>query len=407
MRPALIAVIASLPVAAVAQEAQFCGGISLVGSWIGAGPDGSDVATLSAPAVADARVPIAGHAVTLFTVSQATALRIDVDGVPEGDPYASVFAEDGREVASDDDGGVDLGVRMDVALEPGTYCLATRSYDDGVADVVVRIGPDAAFGPTTTRDGPAAVARGGCGTSDVARLGEGPLTAADLADGLSVTEAAVARPGYAFTLAEPMGLTVTAIAPDDDADPSIRLMDDAGNVVAENDDADGLDSRFEVVEPMAPGTYCLALEDLDDRDGRIAVTVSSFDPATLRRREIAAMEAAPGVSDAVAVEELGTLATALTTRVEAQANAQWVAFSAPEGGLLLIEAVSPDGAADPMIALFDGLGRPLGRNDDGPVGLDSLLVHRAGPGRYVIGVRTYEDATGPVNVAIERFLPAR
>ena len=60
-----------------------------------------------------------------------------------------------------------------------------------------------------------------------------------------------------------------------------------------------------------------------------------------------------------------------------------------------------------MATLYDRIGRELATNDDGPNGLDSLLIHRAAPGRFLVGLRTYEDGPGEVRLSLERFVPAR
>ena len=410
-----IALLALAAGPAWAQDAPSCGGIGVVGSWIGGGPEASDVAASDAPLTAEAQVPIVGHAVTLLSVSEAAGIRIEVDAVEGGDVYASLYDAAGAEVASDDDGGVDFGVRMEADVEPGAYCLATRSYELGMTDVRVRAGLVETFddGASETGDGggggggggdggaAVATAGGGCGSPDVATL-DAPLAVADLDAGVDVTATVDQQPALAFDLADALPLSITARS--EDGDPLIRLLGPGGDILAENDDADGLNSRLALAEPQAAGSYCLEVEDLNGDANPITVTLSTYDPAAEQAAGVDAMETAPAASEAG--EDLGALDGSTLTTVPVSTAAQWIAFDVPEGGVLLVEAVSPDGSADPLVKLFDRLGRAVGENDDGPEGLDALLLARVGPGRHMLGVRTYDDGAGEIRVLLERYVPA-
>ena len=200
-------------------------------------------------------------------------------------------------------------------------------------------------------------------------------------------------------------MTITARG--DLADPRISLLDAGGAVLAENDDAGGLDSRIDTARPLPEGEYCIALDDLNASAEPIAVALRRFDPAADRAARIGTLALAPAASDDVAVTELGVLDSALTASMEAGPAARWFAFDLEAGGLLVVEAVAVDGEADPVVSLFDRVGREVAANDDGPSGLDSFLVHRALPGRYLLGVRTYDDGPGEVRILAERYVPAR
>ena len=385
--------------------APFCGGISLVGEWVGGDEAASDAMAPEAFFELDGQVPIAGHLVRMFTLSEPGEVRIDVDAVPAGDPYIALYDRGGNEVGADDDGGVDFGSSLTRALSAGTYCLAARSYESGVTDVAVRIGrPDFFPQDPPPPSIPAPVAEGaGCGAPDVALFSDAQITPAMLAEGVSVEGAAARIPAIALSLADAAPLTITATS--DEADPLIRLLDGDGEVLAEDDDSDGLNSRIQMREALAPGTYCIELEDLNASDAPIVVALDAFDPAADRLRRLGLMEFAPGPSDAVAPEDLGTLATAITTDVAGGTAAAWLRFDLPEGGLILIEAVGFD--VDPEIKLFDRLGREVAYNDDGPDGLDSFLVHRAQAGAYILGVRAIDEApAGDIRILLERYVAA-
>ncbi|WP_179380632.1 ABC transporter substrate-binding protein [Jannaschia marina] len=394
-------------------QSPICGGISVVGEWVGGDEAGSDLTGAAAPFDGGGQVPIAGHLVRMFTLSADTDVRIDVAAVPAGDPYISVYDAAGAEVAADDDSGGDFAARVQTTLGPGTYCLAARSYESGVTDVSVQIGAASTFdgdGGTSAPQAPAApevappvVAAGrgaGCFEDGMASLGEG-LSPATL--GASATVTAGDAPALGFTLLESAPLSV--LAESETGDPLIRLRDESGATLAENDDFDGLNSRIDMTAALAPGAYCIELEDLNGTDNSIDVRLESFDPAADRLRRLNAAEFAPTASDEVPVTDLGTLETALLQQVQASGDTTWFTFDLPAGGLLLTEAIG-DGL-DPMVVLFDRVGRRVGENDDGPEGLDSFLASRLLPGRYTLGLRLIDDSRGPVRLLMERYVPAQ
>lgn len=385
-----------------------CGGISLVGEWIGGDEASSDVATASAPFTVAGQVPIAGHMVRMFTLSAPADLRIDVDAVPAGDPYIAVYDARGAEVAADDDSGGDFGSRVETSLGPGTYCLAARSYESGVTDVAAIIGRQGqAFGPdevdTQAATGSPAGNGAGCFASGTARLGD-DLDVPALNRAPSATATAAEAPAYEFTLVEATPLSI--IATSSAGDPLIRLLDADGGVLAENDDHDGLDARIDMIDPVPPGEYCVQIDDLNGTGNDTTVSLVPFDPAADRARRLGLAEFAPTPEDDVAIRDLGTLDSAVLRDVQATGAAQWFRVALPEGGLLLTEAIG--NGADPTLALFDRVGRRVGENDDGPDGLDSFLAVRLPPGDYLLALRLVdEQARASVRLLMERYVPAR
>ncbi|MEM8850178.1 MAG: ABC transporter substrate-binding protein [Pseudomonadota bacterium] len=385
-------------------DAPFCGGISLVGEWIGGTEAESDVSAATSAFDGEGQVPIAGHMVRMFTLSEPADIRVEVAAIPAGDPYISVFDRDGTEVAADDDSGGDFASRVEAALDPGTYCLAARSYESGVTDVAVRIGR-ADHDAMTDGGAPMPPARvdlpdgPGCFTDDTPTLGTG-LTAATMDTSASGTVAE--RPAYGFALAEPTSLSILATS--DLGDPLIVLLDDDGNELAENDDFDGLNSRIDLTDPLPAGSYCVEIEDLNGAANEITVSLQGYDPAEIRARRIDDAEIAPTGQDEVAIRDLGPLDSALLADVNATGAATWLRFDVPQGGLLLAEAVG--NGADPAITLFDRVGRQVGYNDDGPTGLDSQMAVRLFPGTYLMAVRLIADGNAPVQVVLERYIPA-
>ncbi|TFL19583.1 PPC domain-containing protein [Jannaschia formosa] len=405
-----------LALPAAAQDAPICGGISLVGEWLGGTPEGSDIATAAAPFDAEGSVPIAGHLVRMFSLSQPADIRVETRALPAGDPYLAVYDASGQEVAADDDSGGDFAARAEASLQPGSYCVAARSYESGVTDVAIRVGlqshaaltdaaapvaPTTPAAPAETPEAPSG-AGASCGSPDVARLGDG-LTAATLAGGVTVVGSATDAPGRAFSLAEPTPISITATSTG--GDPLIRLRDGSGTQLAENDDAEGLDSRIDMTQPLPAGAYCIEVEDLNGLTEDIVVTLTAFDPAADRLARLGRAELAPGPDDSVEVIDLGTVQTSLIHDMTASGTASWLRLTLPEGGLLVTEAIGTD--VDPIITLFDRVGRQVGENDDGPNGLDSFLAMRILPGDYLLAVRLVDQsARGPVRVLLERYVPA-
>ncbi|CUH41071.1 hypothetical protein JSE7799_03814 [Jannaschia seosinensis] len=382
-------------------QAPICGGISLVGEWVGGDEAGSDVSVAGSPFEMEGQVPIAGHLVRLFSISQTTDLRVDVAALRSGDPYISVFDAAGSEIATDDDGGNGLASRLEVTLDPGAYCLAARSYESGVTDVSVFIG--------RTEQAPEDIAEVNDGVPSQGGAPDaacfiGNMAMLDPLDGVGAVATAAESPAYGFNLDEAMPLSITATSIG--GDPLIRVLDSAGAIIAENDDHDGLNSRIDLSDPLAAGEYCVAVEDLDGGDNTINVTVEQFDPTAFRLRRIGQAEFSPTASDDVEVTELGTLDTSVLHDVSTSIVASWVRFDLPEGGLVVTEAIG-DGV-DPMIVLFDRVGRRIGENDDGPTGLDSFLASRLLAGSYVLAVRTIEEGstTGNVRLLLQRYVPA-
>lgn len=409
MRPLLIGTALLLAGAApAAAQAPICGGISLVGAWIGGAEGASDITASREVVSLEGQVPIAGHMVRMFTLSQQAEIRIDVAALPAGDPYIAVYDAAGQEVAEDDDSGGDFASQVRTTLAPGTYCLAARSYESGVTDVAVRIGTVAAFGddvpraPVPAPPAPDAGRGGACFEDGMALLGAAPLDAGGLRAGQSLSLTSGQTPALGFSVADSGPLSITAES--EGGDPLIRLLDRNGATLFENDDHEGLNSRIDIQGGLPDGPYCLEVEDLNGEGNTIDVAVTAFDPSADRLRRLNAAEYAPTGSDPVTVTDLGPLRSALVRDVAGSSAATWLAFDLPEGGLLLAEAIGTE--VDSMITLFDRAGRRVAENDDGPDGLDSFLATRLLPGRYTVAVRTVDDRSGPIRILLERYIPA-
>jgi hypothetical protein len=148
-------------------------------------------------------------------------------------------------------------------------------------------------------------------------------------------------------------VTITVTAIDADFDPVLRVLDLDGNLVGENDDADGTDSRL---------TLTLAGTD----DLRLEVHEFSGDPgdyALLVQRGDGTAGSSPvdGGRIGIRTDLAGTVG-----------RNQAVAYLFTGEGREVVITVRGEDGFDPVVRVIDGNGIELGRNDDAD-GLDSRL----------------------------------
>ena len=385
--------------AAAAPDAAACEAATAGGRvWVGGDASGSDLASLPGPLDLDGTVPAGGRLVRFFLLAARTDVRLEAAPRSAGDPLLAVVDASGVAVAEDDDGGGRLAARIETTLEPGVHCLVASAYGNEAVDVAMRVGR---VGHAPLDGGDRAVA---CEAGALPAIGDGPLDAVALARGVRVEGTAGQRPAWRFALAETLPLTI--VAESVAGDPVVRLVDGDGAILAENDDADGTDSRIDLPEGLGPGDYCLEVSDLNGGGNLVEVGLARHDAAAERRRRIDAAELSPLPGDDVAVRDLGAVGASLIADLAVADGAAWTRFEVPEDGVLAIEAIGH--GVDPAVVLFDRVGRRLGENDDGPGGLDSLLLLRVRAGAHVLAVRPAVAGTpGHVRLLIERFAPAR
>lgn len=393
---------AMLSFAAPLAAQEFCAGLGSSGVWIGGSEGSSDIATADNYREQMALVLGGSEYVSVFTLSQPSNVRIEAQGRGSGDPLIDVLDQNGSLVVSDDDSGGNGASRAEIPLDSGTYCVSTRSYDSSPMTAFVRIGREeqepltegVANTSTNTGSGSGAL---GCAEAD--SIG---VLSTTLQSELSVNQAPFLR----FTLDAPLALSLTA--ENQDADPVLTLYDGDENYIDENDDSDGLNSRIDVTETLPAGDYCIGLDALNDADLPILVTVSEYDPAAALMALVDRAEAAPPLDGTVEIADLGDLATRIRRDAQVTDKAMWFSVNVPEGGLMLIEAISVDGTGDPLVALYDDFGRQVALNDDYGDGLDSQVAARIGAGTYYIGLKEVSpDSQSFIRMGLERWVPAK
>ncbi|WP_108814038.1 DVUA0089 family protein [Loktanella sp. Alg231-35] len=376
-------------------QANICGGFGDSGIWIGGDEATSDITTADTYQEQMALVLGGNEYVSLFTLSAPTDVRVEAAGRGAGDPIIDLLDANGGVILSDDDSGGNGASRAETNLDAGTYCMSMRSYDGSPMTAFVRVGRQEQDPLTAGIDagGGSENAFGSCDTATPFGDIGGLATA-------SVSE----TPYWSFTLDAPTAVTITA--ENETADPVITLYGPGEVYINDNDDYDGLNSRIDVTDQLAPGTYCLAMEALSDEGAPITVSISAYDAEEALRSLYARGEAAPPLDGTVPVTDLGVLQSRLRQDVQATSDVQWFSVELTEPGLLVTEAIG-GGGSDPWLVVFDDFGRQVGQNDDYGDGLDSLVMARLQPGIYVIGVRQYDSGQGLIRLLLERYVRAQ
>lgn len=374
-------------------QANLCGGTGSNGVWIGGTQEASDISVADTYGEQMALVLGGNEYVSLFTLSAPTDVRIEAAGRGSGDPIIDLFDAAGGIILSDDDSGGNAASRAETFLEAGTYCMALRSYDGGPMTAFVRIGRQDQE-PLTDgiSAGDSGSAFGSCDTA----VPFGPL-------GGTVSASVAETPYWSFTLDAPTALSITA--ENESADPVITLYGPGESYITENDDFDGLNSRIDMVDPLAAGTYCLGMAALSDEALPITVSIAPYDAEAALRGLYARGEAAPPLDGSVPVTDLGLLDSRLRQDVQASEDVTWFSLDFEGSGLLVVEAIA-NGNSDPWLVIYDDLGRQIGQNDDYGDGLDSLVMARVQSGTYVVGVRQFEGGQGFVRLLAERYIRA-
>lgn len=412
---ACLSVIAALGLGwpALAQETpgstQICGGNA---QWLG-GDGGPDIATSQAPLAAQAQMTGDQQALFAFRVSaDIQALRVEANA-SEGDPAISLLTEDGDLIAENDDTPVSLNSALETSVGPGVYCVAVRSVGEGAMTAMIQVsrpeqvallgnedqgeGIDA-IAPCTADTAAAALAPGDLDD----RLGKGAVT---------VTQDGMQTGYYRFTLSQAMPLTLRAIS--QTLDPALRLFDAQGALLAQNDDADGLNSRLDFATALAPGDYCMAVAALAPQPGELTISAERLDVDAFLRNAYRKGELNPPADGSYPIQQVD-FAQMKQTVVLHDGAAQWLGFDLDQPTVVIINAYGALVGADPRLVLFTGSGAFAGENDDADGGTDARLGPvLLEPGRYhlgVIDVSRNDGSTGPirpVGLTFDRFLRAR
>jgi hypothetical protein len=150
------------------------------------------------------------------------------------------------------------------------------------------------------------------------------------------------------------GRVTISVAGGEGFDPVLRVDDAGGDMLGENDDADGLDSRLSLI---------LSTSDvLRVRVREYGGDAGEYTVAVLRGDEV------------VGIPPIAAGSLTVRTEVEGQVGRNQAAayrFTG-EGNEVVVEVRAIDGF-DPLVRVLDGNGKEIGRDDDSGEGYDSRL----------------------------------
>lgn len=399
-----IGLAALIPLPAAAEDpGPVCSGEAA--DWLGGSFDGSDLVQTTGPLRQDASTSDGQRPWLAFHLAEtAQDVRIEAMAIGGGDPSITLETPDGEVLAENDDVDGTLNSRIETTLEPGDYCLrlAPVGNPDMRATVQVSRMDQPALLPA-----PVDLTINACTPDTPARdLAGGPLDLA-LAQGPVSQETGAAVEYLRFVLDQDASVTLRAVS--EELDPFMKLFDGAGAMIAENDDADGLNSRLDFLTPLAAGAYCIGVTPLSAREGAITVSAEGLDRDSYLRAAWRKGEMPPPAGQGYPMQELD-LARDRETVLLHDGSAQWLSFEMPAAGVLIVDAFGQSVGVDTKLALFGPNGALLGENDDANGTTDAQL----GPllleaGRYRMAVMDVNrmDQQGapirPIGLVFDRF----
>lgn len=400
---------------AASAQAVTCGGIGEGGQWMGGTPETSDIAASAGPLLLQGlNVPQSGNVITYFSLSATGQVRMEAQPAFGGDPVIEIYDAAGVLVVSDDDSGGNFASRAETELVPGEYCMLTRGFGGGGLTADVQVGRLEHEEITAGLSGgffggggdPFFVGIDPCTSATAATpLGNGPLDSVLFQGGASAENTITGAPYYRFTLDSPQSISIRAENPQ--ADPYIYFFDGDGNLLAENDDYESLNSRIDFTAPLEAGTYCIGMRSLSNPDLPVTVSVVGYDATAALNELYATGDAAPPMDGSYPIVDLGVLPgrSVRDTAVSGR-NATWFGFEVTERGAIVIDAVEVTDS-DPLLILYDDLGNEIAYNDDFGGSLNAQILARVQPGHYLLAVRQYSDSyQGIIRIATERYVPA-
>ncbi|MBK4217330.1 DVUA0089 family protein [Paracoccus caeni] len=390
------------PLGGEATEAQSgvtpsCGNVGQV-VWLGGDESTSEIGSANAPL--QQNVQIAGGQVTAFAFSNAGAsqqVRIEVqaDG---NDPMVTLTTAEGEYIGENDDAPESLNSRLESNVGPGVYCAQVESIRGENMTATVQVGrqdqpallSDSYYDDSSTSSGNMIACTA---ETDAAPLVEGALDQS-LPNGAATASAdGMATGYYRFTLGEPTALTLRASS-NGDLDPYLALYDANGVSIAENDDADGLNSRLDFVEELAAGDYCIGVMPLSYGQGQIQLSAEALDRDSFLRQAYDRGEMVPPADSNHPVQEFDLAGTRHTVLLNS-GKAQWLRFQVTEPSVVVVYAYGSLSGADPKLAMFSQAGSVIGQNDDWNDGTDSKLGPlELAPGTYLVAVSDVNSQGG-------------
>lgn len=407
-----VATILAVGLPAAAQQSapppQACGGDV---QWL-RGDSGEDITAGSAPLTAQVQVTGGQQAMFAFRVSaDSQALRVEASAM-DGDPAIALLTGDGDLIDENDDTPGSLNPALETSVGPGVYCVEVRSVGDRAMSAMLQVSrPEQAALLANEGQGTGIDAIAPCTVdTPAAALVSGALDASLDQGAVTVTQDGMQTGYYRFSLSQPASVTLRAASPT--LDPAMRLFDAQGALLAQNDDADGLNARLDFASALGAGDYCIAVAALSAQPGELTVTAERLDVQAFLRNAYRKGELSPPVDGSYPIQTVD-LAQMKQTVVLHDGAAQWLGFDLDQPTVVIVSAYGALVGADPRLVLFAASGAVAGENDDADGGTDArlgpLLLE---PGRYHLGVvdaGRNDGSTGsirPIGLIFDRFLRA-
>lgn len=347
--------------------------------WIASSLEGSTLNGQDAPLQQTLNLSGSTQNGFAFQVSEAdTTLRVEIDAMQNGDPVVKLLDASGQMLGENDDYGSSLNARLEMTLQPGTYCAVGTSYG-GDFSAVMQVGLDT---HPARVSGESRGSISACTASTQGQpLAESPLEAAFSQGPTRRTVSGAEAQYLRFSLAEATALTLTASA--SGLDPKVALFDAQGQQIAENDDdGNSLNSRLDFPNALPAGDYCLGVVSLQQGSGDIVVEAQKLDREAFLMTAYKRGELVPSASSGYKIEPLDLTAKDPTVALLGK-DALWYSFDLDRETVVMITAYGKLAGADTKLALFDSRGQPISENDDTNASTDAQLGPQLlAPGSY-------------------------
>ena len=315
-----------------------------------------------------------------FTVTDGTPIQFDA-GSAALDTVMKIADASGNLIAENDDrpdGSTDSQLVQTFA--PGRYCLAVEGFGGAGGDVQLTVSD------TISATGPGQLSAG-------SGFCAGPTTEAlgvDIGAGLGshAVSGAIGNgeiKDYTFFVTDPAQIRVRLSS--QEFDTYLKLADEAGFLLAENDDSIEGGTDSDMTHVFAPGAYCLRVESFGGAGGAFTLALGAEGSGTVMGGEASAEAgtAVPTAESGVAVEDLGSLGTVtLQPTVPEEALTKWLAFSADIAGPVTVAGVSPSGPF--IVRLFHEDGTPIAEGSSFGGFSPAVLRETLEPGRYFVSM---------------------
>lgn len=306
-------------------------------------------------------------------LAEGQAMRIAVNsaqdqGAALGDPLIVLYGPDGAEVARDDDGGEGLNAGLEYsAATGGAHYLEVRGFIEESAEgrYAIQLTPG--------------------------EIGDNVETADALEPNAEPRASLIGAAGdidwFAINLVEGRPYRINADRTDDELDPLLRLLDEKGVEIADDDDGGAGVNAYLSHTSVTGGLYYIAVSGFSDSVGHYTLRVSDTDvPGNLGTDD---------ALDAAGDDRLGRIDLAGdldTYRVDLEAGTRYQIELSGEGDTPL---------ADPFLTLLGVEGQIITTDDDSGDGPDSRLIFAPETtDSYYIQASGLGGATGSYRVSV-------